>query len=577
MLKLRTLFAVMLLVVAAAAVAQKPTTTAPAAPAPPQPGATQPSEIDQGLFFETVSVNVVNVDVFVTDRSGNRVRGLTKDDFELFEDRKPVQISNFYAVDSGKPAEEPSAAPAPAPAPTAPPPPPSAQPEIPEEQQLFLVIYVDNFNIRQFNRNRVFRDIRQFLSRNLHRGDQVMLVTYDRELHIRHGFTSDPQIIASQLFDIEKISSFGQSADNDRRTLLEDLDDTKDAASASARVRSYADALFNDVNFTISALKEFVSSIAGLPGRKAILYVSDGIEMRAGEDMFYRLQEKYPDQASLLDAMNYDNSRSFQEVAASANANRVTFYTLEATGLRVATSVSAENRSNSSSSMVDSVYFSNLQAPLQTLAHETGGQALLNMNVALPGLERVAADFDTYYSLGYTPAHTGDGRYYKLEVKVKGRKGLTVRHRDGYRDKTTESRMADATMSSLMFGFEKNPLAVGMEFGDVVRRDDGNYMVTIKIKLPIGKLALVPKEGGQQARARAFVAVMDQKGGTSAVQEVSIPIEIPEAEVAAAVQQYYSYTLSLIMRPGEQRVAVAVRDEFAASSSFVLRTIDVGG
>src|SRR4029453_12289951 len=102
----------------------------------------------------------------------------------------------------------------------------------------------------------------------------------------------------------------------------------------------------------------------------------------------------------------------------------------------VATSVSAENRSNSSSSMVDSVYFSNLQSPLQMLAHETGGQALLNMNVALPALERVAADFDTYYSLGYTPAHSGDGRYYKLEVKLKNKKGMTVRHRDGYRDKT---------------------------------------------------------------------------------------------------------------------------------------------
>jgi hypothetical protein len=38
---------------------------------------------------------------------------------------------------------------------------------------------------------------------------------------------------------------------------------------------------------------------------------------------------------------------------------------------------------------------------------------------------------------------------------VKG-KGLTVRQ-DGYRDKTTGARMADATMSSLLFGFEKNP------------------------------------------------------------------------------------------------------------------------
>ena len=531
--------------------------------------------VDPGLFFETVSVNVVNVDVYVTDRDGKRVLGLTKDDFELFEERKPVAITNFYAVESGKPAVElPAAAPATAPGTPAP---PAGAVEIPEEQQLFLVVYVDNYNIRQFNRNRVFRDIRQFLTQKLRRGDQVMLVTYDRELHVRRGFTSDPQVIASELFEIEKISAFGNTADNDRRDILEAIEEAEDPYTVSARVRTYADSLNNDVAFTISALKEFVGSIAGLPGRKAILYVSDGVPMRAGEDIFHRMQEKFPNQMSSLEALTYDNSRAFREVAASANANRITFYALEAAGLRVSTAAMAENRVALTSSMVDSVHFSNLQAPLQTLASETGGQALLNMNVATAGLERVAADFDTYYSLGYSPAHTGDGRYYDLEVKVKGRKGLTVRHRDGYRDKTTETRMADATMSSLIFGFEKNPLEIGIEFGDITRRDDGNFLVEMRIKLPIGKLALVPHEGGQQARARAFIAVMDSKGGTSPVSETAIPISIPDDQVAAAVQKYYSYTVSLVMRGGDQRVAVAVRDDFAASASFIQRRVAVGG
>jgi hypothetical protein len=132
-------------------------------------------------------------------------------------------------------------------------------------------------------------------------------------------------------------------------------------------------------------------------------------------------------------------------------------------------------------------------------------------------------------------------------------------------------------MSSLMFGFERNPLAVGLEFGDVSRRDDGNFLVPLKIKIPIGKLTLVPQAGGQQARARAFIAVMDAKGDTSPVQEAAIPIDIPEAEVKVALEQYYSYTVSLVMRPGQQRVVVGVRDEVGASSSFVRRTIAVGG
>ena len=57
-------------------------------------------------FIDTVDVNVINVDVFVTDKDGHRVTGLTQDDFELLVDKRPVAISNFYAVDEATKANE---------------------------------------------------------------------------------------------------------------------------------------------------------------------------------------------------------------------------------------------------------------------------------------------------------------------------------------------------------------------------------------------------------------------------------------------------------------------------------------
>ena len=59
-----------------------------------------------GIFVESIDVNVVNVEVYVTDKKGDRVTGLGRDDFELFEDDKPVKISNFYAVEDGVPVSE---------------------------------------------------------------------------------------------------------------------------------------------------------------------------------------------------------------------------------------------------------------------------------------------------------------------------------------------------------------------------------------------------------------------------------------------------------------------------------------
>ena len=57
----------------------------------------------QTIFSGTTDVNVVNVDVVVTDKQGKPVSGLGVDDFQLFENGKPVEISNFYAAAETRP------------------------------------------------------------------------------------------------------------------------------------------------------------------------------------------------------------------------------------------------------------------------------------------------------------------------------------------------------------------------------------------------------------------------------------------------------------------------------------------
>ena len=212
---------------AAAIVAQEPTPAATPAPSAP------PSE---DAFFESIDVNVVNVDVYVTDKKGNRIRGLTRDDFQIFEDGKPMAITNFYAVDDGGVRAEAAPTADIAHLPVAPQQPPSAI-ETPEDQRLHLVVYVDNWNIMPFHRNRVFTGIREFLRTQLRRGDRVMLMTYDREPHVRRPFTSDPAAIASALFEVEKLSANGSRQDSERREVLREISDMEDGSSAASRAR----------------------------------------------------------------------------------------------------------------------------------------------------------------------------------------------------------------------------------------------------------------------------------------------------------------------------------------------------
>lgn len=572
---------------APAAPDQKSAAAATKASAQPAPEkiASIPTGASEEPFIDVVNVTVVNVDVYVTDKKGNRINGLTRDDFQLFEDGKPITITNFYAVEGGRSVgdddEEAVAVPAPAaPAPTAPTAiPPAARRDlrpVPPEQRLHLVVYIDNFNIHPFHRNRVMRDLRTFLRDNITRNDEVMLVTYDRSLHVRRNFTSDPDVIAQGLLEQEKVTGSAVTSESERRDVLRRIQESESVNEAQSMARSYAESVFNDLSFSVSALKQMVDMLAGMPGRKAILYVSDGIPMVAGQDVFYAVQGKFRDAtAPLTQAFDYDASRRFRELTAQANANRVTFYTIDAGGLRTYSSISAENFDPGQGIYVDQIQIQNLQTPLQVMAEATGGMALLNMNNVAPHLKRIAADFNTYYSLGYSPSHAGDGRYHKIEVKLK-KKGLLVRHREGYRDKSPEAQMTDGTLAALQFPYEDNPLGVSLEFGQGTRRDDGLYVMPVLVKIPIGKLELVPRQASQDASLRLFIAAIDAKGDTSEVQQARVPISIPNADVDSARQKFYTYTVSLLMRSGNHKVAVGIRDDAGAQSSFLSRGVNVG-
>jgi hypothetical protein len=55
-------------------------------------GAQEPArDATRRAFFEPVEVPLVSVDVYVTDGDGRPVKGLSLDDFEVYEDGNPVE------------------------------------------------------------------------------------------------------------------------------------------------------------------------------------------------------------------------------------------------------------------------------------------------------------------------------------------------------------------------------------------------------------------------------------------------------------------------------------------------------
>ncbi len=546
---------------------------------PPAPGATADLP-----FLDTVNVNVVNVEVFVTDRQGDPVTNLTVEDFELFEDGQPVKITNFYAVEDGAPAAE--AEPAvetpgeTLAAPRLEPPLPAMQQPVPEEQRLYLIVYFDNLFLQPFSRGRVIRDVRRFLAEFMGPDDQVMVVTFERSLHLRQPFTSDLGAAFEALGEVEELSAFGVQDQAERDRVMRLVGSSQSFMDAEPAVNAYARAAFDDLKRSVGALRELVAPLAGLPGRKALLYVSDGIPMVAGTDLFRLLDMRFRDstRGNLL-ALRYSARNEFRRLIDSANANRVTFYTIEASGLTSHASLSAESLTGAGAGgsliEIDMENDMNREAPLEMMAADTGGLAAFNTNNIDGALDRMGADLRSYYSLGYSPAHLGDGRSYRLEVKVRGR-GLRARHRNSYRDKSFEARLTEGVLAVLRYGAGSNTLDLRVDVTSARSHDEGRFLVPVKISVPFRNVTLVPRDEHHHGRLRLVLAVIDDQGNTSPPDTASLPLTIPAVAMDEVLEQKVVYEAELRMRRGLHQIAVGLRDELSGQTAFVRRTVSIG-
>ncbi|MEM7051797.1 MAG: VWA domain-containing protein [Acidobacteriota bacterium] len=536
------------------------------------------------VFFESLDVNLVNVEVYVTDRQGNPVRGLTKDDFEVYEDGRRQLVSNFTAVSSeGKRPRALGVPNLPVPEGEVPESIAVEQPQVSEDQRLHLIVYLDNLYLKPFGRNKVSREVQSFLDSYVGPEDRVLVATFERSLNIRQPFTADRAAIAKALRETEKLTAFAVQNEQERRQVIQRIEASDSLQTAEVAVESYAGSAFQDVRTSIRGLKELISSLGGLPGRKAILHVSEGMPMTAAEDLFRLLDIEFGQVEGVggqLRAQRYNARPQYRELISHANANRVTFYTLDAAGLKSRSSVSAVNRGaarGGSQIELDFIEQSNMSEPLQMIARDTGGRSVFNTNNFKLAFDQMATDFDDYYSLGYLPAHNGDGRYHSIEVKLKNKvRGYELRHRAGYRDKTLETRLNEGVLASLHHGVGVNPHGLRVKTAKPKARRDRFYQVPVEVEIPIGSIAMVPQGDAYHGRLVVVVAAINRDGGTSVPEQKPIPLVIPAAEFERAQQQHITYEAELLMRAGSQEVAVGLRDEFSGKTSFIRRVVQVG-
>jgi len=534
--------------------AQKP-------PEPPQ----KPAEKPLAPVTERVEVAVTNVEVVVTDSKGKRVSGLTRNDFEVSQDGTPQKITNFYAVSGGKVLLEDGkvlALDSPA-----------AAAELPVDLKARYILFIDNLNIQPQNRNRMFKRLEEFVQQTIGPRAEAMVVTYNRSLKTRRKFTSEASDVIAALDEIERETGGGSSLVSERRDAAHQIDESRDAGSALVIARNFSRAMRNDLEFLVDALKNTMNSLAGIEGRKTLVYVSEGIPSTAGLELFDQIQRKFRDQAgtSTLEQFEFDMNAKYAGIIQAANAQGVTIWALDASGLTTEQLASAENRSFDTRPN-DFILRQNTQAPLQLMADQTGGMAAVNTNDWKKSLDELSSDFSNFYSIRYRTTRSAVDRPHSVEVRVK-RKGLSVRARKGFLEKTIETKTAEGVLASLFYPRDDNPLGISVSVGAQRPYDRENFAVPVRISVPIGKLGLLPTGDHYEGIFFVYVVARDaaEKQSDLAVQRQVVTIPAKELDKAQRKDWYYDFTMTVA--PGAQRISFAVRDSASNQVSYYQKSV----
>lgn len=517
---------------------------------------------------ERVDINVINVDVVVTDKKGTPVTGLTRDDFELYENGIPKTISNFYEVEATKPAAA-TAAVTTTQAPVVKGPRPD---EVPDNMRRRIIFYIDNLSLSPFNRNRVFKDMKAFAKEAMRPGiDEAMIATFNRSMKVRTPFTRDPALIQQTLDIIAGESGLGVAARSSSRDVINRIKDAQNYDEALSAARSYAEEVNHDLRTSVESLNALMSTLAGIDGKKVLVLTTEGFPMQPGREMFYQVDETsrekgWQGQSTLLEGMQFDATSQIQSIAKTANANGITMYAIHAGGLAATMEGSTAENNRPTSYSVTSTAVSNSTESLQTIAEETGGLASVNTNNFAKAFQNIERDLESYYSLGYRSGTERVDRQRSITVRVKN-KNYVVRSRRSFVEKSTYAEMSDRVIANLLYKTKANDLHVVVKVGQPQASDE-LYKVPVEVQIPMESLTLLPQGEEYMGGFTLFVVVGNKDGDMSDVAQKSHQIRVPAADYAKIKGKYYAYALDLMMEPGLNKISVGVVDDVSNTSGF---------
>lgn len=504
------------------------------APAPAQTAGTATP------FHFTANSNLVLISVVVRDRQGHLVKNLTRDDFELLEDKKPQRVLtfDFENVDTAPATPVPARAATPKQAPAAPKTQVAITPGL--NHRRLVVLFFDLTGMQPEEIEQAVESGEKYVRQQMLPADLVAVASLGTSLAINQDFTSDRDSILHALAALNPSEQAG---------LDQGSTGTTEGQPDSGSSYTPDDTEFNVFNtdYRLEALESLAGMLAPIQAKKSIIYFAGG-----------------------MSKTGIENETELRAAVNAAVRSNVAMYTVDTRGLQAlppggeAQSASLQGVSPYSGQSTLNQYDSNFdsQETLATLASDTGGQAFFDNNDFGRVYTRVQDDTSAYYILGYHSSNPKqNGAFRRVSVRLR-KPGLRLSYQAGYyapRDfqhmnqSGREQQLEDELESQL----PENALPFYLATGFFQLSSD-RYFLSADVAIPGFELPQ-PAAGKKPGQIDVAALVEDVNGGE--VGHLRDRIRLSDDSAGSLKQRNLQYSTGFVLQPGRYRVRFVVRED----------------
>jgi VWFA-related protein len=563
---------------------------APASSLPDQP-VNAPDANNTGGYSLKVTSRLVDVGLVAYDKKGNPVGDLKASDIEVYDNGQKREISSFALATA--PAEAPlSPAPqasAPAAAEpafsnraTGPTTAPSATPATADIGSTILVI--DESHIAWNDMNLVRGQILKFLS-SLAPAERVGLYSMNGlGFRVLTEVTTDHAALIASMQKFMPTAQFAAQAQEEETRNRQQFDEVHnlsdlnsvngnhvDVADGSTPIDPQLMTMGDDpARAAFVILTQVARHLASIPGHKKVVWVSSDNVLASWEDQTVGIQKSPKDERSFAlrveETMNeahaavypFDVSQLEGSAITADMQHRNVELTQAATdtaSLAPGTPSPSRNITGGRISAEMSQDLHPVQGPVRDVAAATGGRVIRRSGDLTAQLNGIVADEHSTYMLSFSPQTPPDGQYHAINIKLTGRRGLTLRYRTGYLFEKEPSTLKERFQQAVWRPTDVSEIAVT---ADITPENPG---ADVKINIAAADLGLQQQAGRWMDRLDIFFIQRDDAGLHAQVEGQSLGLRLRSSTYQRLLPTGVPFSRFVEMHHGMASLRVLVVDE----------------